>query len=180
MYHGLVYYTKLDNQQILDFREKYDPTAGLIDDHLTIVFPVPDKISEAHISKHIKNVLNTWKPFEIHINSFIKTWDHWLFLILDEGFKEVTRMYNELYTGILRPYYRPDLFIPHVGVGYVGKEQFDIFNPHDELDEEKYKKIVKEIEQIDIDIWREIDRLTLISLNNELTERQDIKEFVLS
>lgn len=178
MYHGLVYYTNLDNQQISDFRQKYDPTVGLIDDHLTIVFPVPDKISETYISKHIKNVLNTWKPFDIHINSFIKTWDHWFFLTLKEGNEEVTRLYNELYVGILKPYYRPDLFIPHIGIGYVGKGQFDIFNPHDELDEDSYQKAQNDFKHIEVDYWRRIDKLTLVSISDELKELKNLRDFI--
>jgi len=45
MFHALTYYTHIDNQSLLNFREKYDPTFKLIPDHIGIVFPVPDEIS---------------------------------------------------------------------------------------------------------------------------------------
>jgi hypothetical protein len=179
MYHVLVYYTRLDERKLLDIRKRYDPTISLVDDHLTLIFPVPDEISEAQISKHTRNVLNNWKPFDIHINGFIKSPDLWIFLTLDEGDDKVIQLYNELYTGILKTYHRPDLFIPHVGIAYAGKGNFDFFNPDDELDTAKFDTIVNELEEVHIDIWRRVDRFTLVSLNNELTVLHEINEFQL-
>jgi len=180
MFHGLAFYTKLDSQQLLDFRRKYDPTVDLMEDHISIIFPIPDEISERQISTHIDGILTPWKPFKVHINGYVKSWDHWLFLTLGEGNEKVNRLFKEMFTGILKPYLRSDLpFLPHISAGYFGKGQFNIFNPKDELDEDKYRLAQTEIEEINIDVWRQIDVFTLVSLNDELTELRNIKEFII-
>jgi hypothetical protein len=52
MHHGLLYYARLEDLKILYFRKRYDPTINLMHDHLSIMFPVPDKISETQITNH--------------------------------------------------------------------------------------------------------------------------------
>ena len=64
MYHALAYYTRLDNHQLLDFRKKFDPTADLMDDHISIVFPIPDEISKEQITDHVFTVLSQWELFD--------------------------------------------------------------------------------------------------------------------
>jgi 2'-5' RNA ligase len=180
MFHGLTFYTEIDSQSILAFRKKYDPTYSVIPDHIGIIFPVPDKIPEAEISDHISKVLSGWQPFEIHINGYIKSWDHWLFLTLNEGNEAVIKLFNEMYTGILEPYFRADLpFIPHISIGYVGQGEFNVFDPKDTLNERKYFEAVDQLKNIEIDFWRKLDRLTLISLNDDLTEAINIKGYNL-
>lgn len=132
MYHAMVYLTRLKSKPIQDFRKKYDPTFDLIDDHLSIIFPVPDQISGEHIIEHTEFILSGWSPFKVHVNNYHLNWDHWLFLTLGEGNQEVIRLYEDMYTGSLRPYPRPDLFMPHISIGYLGKGQFDLIDPDDE------------------------------------------------
>jgi len=182
MYHGLVFYTRLENPRIRDYRKKYDPTSKLIDDHISIIFPVPEIITEAQITKHIANILSRWKTFNVRINGFMKNWDHLLFLTLLDGNEDVIRLFNEMYSGILKPYFRKDLpFTPHIGIGFFGKGEFDIFNPnkHLDLDEEKYTKALNELKRIKIDEWRYLDRLTLVSLSDDLSELNNLREFKL-
>jgi 2'-5' RNA ligase len=180
MYHALAYYTRIESLQLLDFRNKYDPTVDLMDDHISIIFPVSDEISKEQITSHIQSVLSHWKPFEVHVNGYIKSWDHWLFLTIGEGNEKVIELYNDMLSGILIPYFRADPpFIPHISIGYVGQGQFDVFNSHDELDVEKYRITMSELGHIEIDFWRKIDKLTMVSINDELTELKDVREFEL-
>lgn len=60
MFHALTYYTHIDNQTLLEFKEKYDPTSKIIPVHIGIVVQVPDEISEPEISDHIFGVLLNW------------------------------------------------------------------------------------------------------------------------
>jgi 2'-5' RNA ligase len=89
MYYGLVHFPKIDIKHIDLLRKKYDPTVDLIQPHITIMFPVPDEVGEAALVQHIERVLKPWKPIPIRTRGFHKSWDHWLFLTLEEGNPDV-------------------------------------------------------------------------------------------
>ena len=73
VYYALVHYPKINTEKIEAFRKKHDPTYNLIRAHLTILFPIPEKISKHSLSEHIHEVLTNWKPFKIEIEEFTKS-----------------------------------------------------------------------------------------------------------
>lgn len=83
VFHGVGYFPEIDTQKIESFRKEYDPTYELIRAHLTLVFPVD--LALRPLSEHIHAVLSKWDPFEIEFNGFVKSWDHWLLLIIKKG-----------------------------------------------------------------------------------------------
>ena len=101
-------------------------------------------------------------------------------LTIKEGNKKVIQLHDALYTGILRPYLREDLpFIPHVGLGFFGKEAYDLTNPtaRISLDEGKYTKAIAEINEEEMTFQKTIDSFIMIELNDSLTECRTIKTF---
>ena len=65
------------------------------------------------------------------------------------------------------------------GVGYVDRGQYDIFNPHEELDKDKYRRAKNDFEHIEVNYWRKIDKLTLVSTSDDLKELKNLKDFIL-
>ena len=132
MYYVVVHYPDIDYKGINQIRKKYDPTFGVIDPHITVLFPVLESVGEKNIIEHNETVLKKWIPFPIHICGFTKSWDHWLFLTLEKGNSKVIQLYRDLYSGILKQYRRTDIeFIPHIGLGlFVKKKQeYDVTSP---------------------------------------------------
>jgi 2'-5' RNA ligase len=181
MFYSLVYYPQIDISKINEFRRKYDPYVDVIDAHITMVFPVPDKIGKDALTKHIDKKLSNWNPFEITINGLKKSWDHWLFLVLQEGEQEVVKLHDDLYTGILGPYVRSDIeFIPHIGIGLFVTGEYDVGDPHKTtFDQSGYNQALKEAEALDTGQQCLVDRLALVEIDDEFRRSRDIQQFHL-
>jgi 2'-5' RNA ligase len=183
MYYALVHFPNIDTTHIDHIRSQYDPTAHLIAPHITVLFPVPDEVGENALVKHIEGVIKPWKPFPIRINGFHKSWDHWLFLTLEDGKAEVVRLHTEIYTGIIQPYRRKDIdFVPHISLGLFVKEgvNYDLKKPQElDFDERKYKAALQESGELGLDYHCVLDRLHLVMLMNDFSSIEVSREFLL-
>jgi hypothetical protein len=94
MYYALVSLPKANITSIERFRRTYDPTFGLIEPHLTIVFPVSEALGKRELVHHCTAVLQDWRPFPVVADQLVKTPDHWLFLTLSQGASAVTESYE--------------------------------------------------------------------------------------
>jgi len=183
VYHALVHYPEIKTEKIEAFRKKYDPTYNLIRAHITILFPIPPKISKKSLSEHIQEALTNWEPFKIEIEGFTKSWDHWLFLILREGNENIINLHDDLYMGILIPFLRKDIeYIPHVGLGQFIKEseKYSLKNPTDVIfDENKYKVALAEARSLNLSYETTVDKLVLVEISDEFTSTRNLEEFLL-
>jgi 2'-5' RNA ligase len=181
-YHALVHFPRIDTTAIQRFRRKYDPTVDLIAPHITILFPLAeDKMDEEALAEHISSVLEKWQAFPAHLCGLVKAWDHWLFLALHEGNEEVQWLYQDLGTGILASFVRKDIeFIPHVGLGLFANGDYDLRDPRAlELDEPRYAAAVCEAESLRFDYWCNVDRLDMLTLNDDFTHIEVGRSFCL-
>jgi 2'-5' RNA ligase len=154
----------LESESLDRFRRKYDPTEPIIEPHIALVFPVPESVGEDNLVQQIEGVLKTRKPIPIRIRGFRKSFDHWLFLTLEEGYDDVVRLYRELNTGILEGYRRDDIeFIPHIGLGRFVTETGG-------FDERSYTEALREAEAGDFDFKRTLDRLHLVKIPNSIMD----------
>ena len=177
MYYALVYYPHIKHKGFQSFRHKYEPYSELLPEHVPFIYPVPDIIGREKLEKHIKKVLSSWKPFDVHFCTLEKTWDHWLYLGVKEGYHSVVKLHDKLYEGILSPYLRKDLpFNPHIGLGLFSKEAYDFNNPTAQLslDEKKYNRARKEFEEMNFDLWCTVNKLSLVKINSDFTECVDL------
>lgn len=179
MLYALVYYTNLEDHGVREFRKKYDPWCNLIKDHLTFIFPVPASVGLGNLRDHIELVLSKWEPFEIHISKLEKSWDHFLFLTLEEGNADVIRLHDKFYSGFLEQYDRKDIkFIPHIGLGLFARGNYDPLAPERlQLDEDVFNKAMLEAQRLGIDCYRTVDKLSLLELKSDLTGCRNIEEF---
>jgi hypothetical protein len=169
MYYVLLHYPKFDEkteENIKAFRKKYDPFADSLKPHIPFIFPVPcGEIEEKKLTEHIETVLKNWRPFQIRIGGFKKSWDHWMFLLLNEGNEEAIALHDELYTGALSPYLRKDIeYIPHVGLGLFARKGagYNVLDPKEvDFDANLYSQALKEAETLKISSFDTVDRLTL-------------------
>ena len=107
---------------IQSVRQKHDPLYfNVVDPHFTLVFPtdgVPAQTLIDHVRQHVRESF----AFEVVLRCAIlgdpDFQDHaHAFLVPDEGFSEVVRLHDRLYTGPLESELRLDLpFVPHVGI----------------------------------------------------------------
>ena len=182
MYLALVYFPQIDHEGFHDFRNRYEPYAGLLREHLTFIFPVPETIGQEKLGSHIEEVIKRWPPFKVHFCHLMKTVDHWLFWTPGEGKELAVRLHDELYTEILLPHLKTDLpYTPHIGLGLFSTENYDFNDPYAELklDTPRYQKARKEFEKLNIDLWCTVDQLALLRINSEFTECIELHRFSL-
>jgi len=186
--HAIVHYPEIETEKIELFRKKHDPTCKLIRPHMTVVFPVGQSISVKSLSNHVRTVLEHWRPFDMELSGFTKSWDHWLFLTLTKGNEKMIRLHDELYEGILAPYLRRDIqFIPHIGLGEFVKEkemgllrrkQLHLGGPSRiVVDETRYKTALEEAQQLNLSYSTRMKKLQMIEIDDAYTSISDIEEF---
>jgi len=181
MYYSIVYYPEFDDERIIQFRKDYDPYTPLIREHVTVVFPIPTEVGLDDLIRHTSDKLRRLKPFEVCFKGFVKSWDHWLLLSLSYGRDEFVQIHNELYRDMLEQYLRKDLeYIPHVGLGFFGSDEYDPFNPKvTVLDEIKYEKAMSRVREMNFVSRNIVREVTIVELNGELTELRDIQDITL-
>ena len=122
MPYGLVYYPNFEIVGLDEIRRRHDPTADLIEPHMGVMFLIPDSVGEGTVVRHLEDILQRLQPFAIRFHGLTKSWDHWLFLTLQEGNAEVLQLYDEIYSGPIARYRYDDVeFIPHVAIGLFAK-----------------------------------------------------------
>ena len=167
MFYALVHYPAIDTQLIDALRQKYDPQAGLLAPHITMMFPVPSSIDESSLVSHLEQLLSTCPPFPIRMAGLEQSADHYLFLVLQEGRAEVIHLHDRIYTGVLAPYLRTDLpYVPHVTLG-----AFD--------DGEHCSQALGDVERDRLNYECVLDRLHLVKINEDRSLIVWSKEFLL-
>jgi len=168
MIYALVHYPKIDVQRINQFRKKYDPQVDLIEPHITLMFPISESIGEGNLVNHLEHVLSHWQSFPIHLQGLEKSWDDYLFLLIQEGNDEIIRLHSEIYTEILTDCRKEDIqFIPHLTLGVFVKN------------ESKYSEALAETQQLDLNYRCIVDKLHLVKVNDDKSQIVWSNEFSL-
>lgn len=184
MYFCVIHYPKIDTTKIEEIRKEYDPTHSLIKPHLTLVFPIKSTEVDFEILKsHLINIALNTKPFDLEIGGFEKSWDNWLFLGTKTGSQEINTLHDNLYSGILEPHWRKDLpFSPHISLGQFNQigTQYSVENPTKvSFDSQKYNEALLKAEPLDLNFKTKVDNITLISLDDNISQVTDSIDFTL-
>ena len=174
MHYALVFYPEVDRLLVDDIRRRHDPTVDLIKPHVTVLFPVPERVGETSLVEHIQKVLENHSPFEVDLGGFHRSPDHWLFLTIQEGNERIKKLYDAVYTGILAKFRRDDLeFIPHLGLGLFLKEgaAYNWNDPRSsDLDLESCQAVQRELEARGASWGGLVETLHLVQIPDEVLE----------
>lgn len=184
MYYCLICYPRIDTTNVEIFRKKYDTAYDHIKAHMTFVFPInTNNIDRSILVDHINKITKSFSVFEISLEGFEKSWDHYLFLNITKGKENFIGLHDELYTDVLEPFLRKDLpFSPHLTLGhFIGKNnEYKISDPKQVVfDESTYNKALIEAGQSNMKYATKIDSLTLITLNDDFSRILESEEFRL-
>jgi 2'-5' RNA ligase len=147
---------------------RYDPQVKLIEPHITLMFPVSESIGEDHLVHHLESVLHNWQSFPVHMQGCQISSDDYLFLMIQEGKTNVIRLHDEVYTGILKDYWRKDIpFVPHLTLCVLNQASMN------------RDRVLEEAEQLGIDYHCGLDKLHLVKVNNDRSNIVWSKVFLL-
>lgn len=153
----LNYPTLSDNDfdWIQSIRRKHDRLYyDVVNPHVSLVFPI-DGIERSTLIGHVHKQARSTAPFEAVFRCAIlgdpDFEDHaHAFLVPDEGFSNIVRLHDQLYTGPLADFLRLDMpFLPHVGIANTPQP-------------EACKKIVDELNAEDFEIRARVEGLDMV------------------
>jgi 2'-5' RNA ligase len=166
--YALVNYPHLDVRRVNQFRKRYDPQVDLIEPHITLMFPVPESIGEDNLVDHLESVLSGRQPFPIHLQGLQKSWDDYLFLMVQEGKENIIDVHSKIYTGVLAESRKADLpYDPHLTLGVFAKNA------------NEYPEALEEAKGLNMDYRCVLDKLHLLKINDDMTQIVWSKEFPL-
>jgi 2'-5' RNA ligase len=107
---------------IQSIRQEHDALFfNVVEPHFALVFPT-DQLGESELIAHVAAITARTEPFDAVLRCAIlgdpSFMEHaHVFLIPDEGFSDIVRLHDALYTGPLQSELRLNLpFVPHIGV----------------------------------------------------------------
>lgn len=123
----IMIFPEFENQEIIDnIREKYDPLAGLVSPHITLVFPFESSMSNEELERVLNDRLMSIKPFELKLGGISKQEDrfgNYLFLNVQQGAKELKCINRILYDNEFREFDAGLPYVPHMTVGKLATPQ---------------------------------------------------------
>jgi hypothetical protein len=81
----------------------------------------------------------------------------------------------------LAPHRRHDIeYVPHIGLGYFGIKEYDLtVQSVAPLDESRYNQGITKAEAANLDFEIQVDRLTLVEIDDQFTKTTFVREFGL-
>ena len=168
-------------------RTEYDPTAVFARPHITVLFPVPERVEENRLIEHIQFTLKDLHPFEIELGTLYRSRDHWLFLTLTKGENILRELYQSLYSGLLAEFRKEGVtYIPHLSLGLFIKEgrNYDWDNIREEdFDEDRYEEALSRAREIPLPINCRVECMNMTKVPDEILEwatgkREEISDAV--
>ncbi|HOX05828.1 MAG TPA: 2'-5' RNA ligase family protein [Planctomycetota bacterium] len=105
-------------------RASYDPLAGKIAPHVTLVFPFDSPLSPEELVAHVIRVAEATEPFELSLGPPQAEAHGYVWLPVVEGRKQVVCIHDRLYTGILREFLSTEhAYSPHLTVAHVSEQR---------------------------------------------------------
>ena len=130
MRRTIMIFPEFENSEVIDrIRAKYDPLAGLVRPHITLVFPFEGEFGNDTVARVLENRLSEIKPFDIRLKGITGQkgiHGNYLFLNIIQGIKEITKIHDVLYANEFRHYDLGFEYVPHMTVGKLpSKEMLD-------------------------------------------------------
>ncbi len=108
-----------NRSQIERYRNRFDPLAGKISPHVTLVFPFESAdIATDALALHVKKSIGIMRAFTLEVSLPAVIEDECVYLKVTEGAEHVRRLHDALYVDLLHPFLRTDLhYAPHITIG---------------------------------------------------------------
>ena len=103
------------------FRRRFDPLAGSLPAHVTLVFPFSTNLTVTQLTSHIRRIVGNWPSLPVSFRDVEAIVDEFACLMLRDRAEAVVALHDKLYRGILKAYLRDDIpYLPHVTLGRAG------------------------------------------------------------
>jgi len=105
---------------IESLRRRFDPLAGVIAAHSTLVFPFASEISEGDLRAHVERALEAQPPFRVRFEGVSEVEEEYLFLDAVIGGERLVDLNDRLYAGPLAEHRSTEhVYRPHITLGRI-------------------------------------------------------------
>jgi len=105
---------------IESLRRRFDPLAGVIAAHSTLVFPFASEISEVELRAHVEQALEGQAPFRVRFDGVSEVEEEYLFLDAVIGGERLVELNDRLYAGPLAEHRSTaHVYRPHITLGRI-------------------------------------------------------------
>ena len=129
MKRAIVLFSKFDNiDAIQAVRERFDPLAGYIAPHITLVFPFESTLTTEEMREHMARALKGVKRFPVQLRGITGDFrEGYLFLNVKRGNDPIIDLHDRLYQGVLEPFlFSKVTYCPHITIGRLEQQtEFD-------------------------------------------------------
>lgn len=115
----------LPQEELLqEIRESFDPLAGMVPPHITVVFPFESDIAREELVELIDTTVEELDCFYVEISLEAAVFvEGFCFFPIREGRDIITDLHDQLYAGSLESFLNQDYeYTPHITVGRVREE----------------------------------------------------------
>ena len=183
MYYFLAHFPKIDFTRINEIRSIYDPNKSYIDPHIVVVFPIDSTIGESNLIDHIQSVIKNNTSFPISLSGLEKSWDHYLYLTVNNGAEKIITLHDKLYSGILEKHWFKDVpYKPHITLGFFAERQakFDKSDIQDiKVNTADLDNAMLMANELNFSISAQFNSLSLVKRQDKHSPAILIKEFPL-
>jgi 2'-5' RNA ligase len=104
-------------------RQRFDPLAGFLPSHITLVFPFESDLTTQELREHIELSMKGVAPFALTFDGITGSEREYLFLTVHRGCDSIVQMHERLYSGPLQVHLSlTHTYVPHVTVGRLGSD----------------------------------------------------------
>ncbi len=172
--YALVFFPENHTETIQAFRQSFDPKADLIAPHVTLVFPFPaDSVDIDELTLEIETKLVHHRTFQTHAHTVhLDQEDGLLHLLVQDGRQRIISLHNDLYSGMLDPFWQKDVeYIPHVTIG--------AFKDGQGINQVKYVDALNQLKQAPLNERFAFNNIHLIAIEDARRPRTIVKRFDL-
>jgi 2'-5' RNA ligase len=101
-------------------RHRFDPLAGIIAAHATLVFPFGSELSATDLRGHIERAIDGQREFRARFEGVVEIDDEYVFLDATVGAERLVDLHDRLYRDVLAQHLsRAHEYRPHITIGRV-------------------------------------------------------------
>lgn len=159
---SVIIFPKFKNiKTIQEVRKRYDRLYGMIEPHITLIFPFSDNMADELLIERIRKVVKNITKFNVRFKGISLSNDNYIFLNCIEGKDKIMQLHDSIYQEVLPTHKKKEIqYIPHITLG-----QSESINMLKKNFDEEFETIIDEISIEYIDENEEsmlIDKIELL------------------
>jgi 2'-5' RNA ligase len=134
---------------------RFDPLAGKLPPHITLVFPFESDVTAQELRKHVGLAAEGVAPFALTLGGITDSEREYIFLSVSRGLDSILKLHERLCSGPLESHRSTaHTYVPHVTLGRLGSDA-------------AFEAALASVAQVDARIETEAQSLTVYRLEKD-------------